>query len=58
MILANGCNITKSEKLEFFRTHCIYIYIYIYIYIKGGKVQRCHGSGVMVRYVRLVTVYI
>ncbi len=36
MILANGCNITKSEKFKgvwILSVPTVYIYIYIYIYI-------------------------
>ncbi len=38
MILANGCNITKSEKFKgvwilSVPSVCMYVYIYIYIYI-------------------------
>ncbi len=47
MILANGCNITKSERggLNTFRTHCIHIYIYMYAiknYFKYNYVQVCN----------------
>ncbi len=45
MILANGCNITKSEKFKgvwilSVPTVCIYIYIYIYIGLSKDPVLR------------------
>ncbi len=36
IILANGCNITKSEKMKgvwILSVPTVYVYIYIYIYI-------------------------